>query len=192
MLKFLLFVGVTTLSLHADVVAQDLDPEATVAASLSVGATQGNCTIGGNNSLNFGTLYRPASGSATATFTAATETPDLDYNPGDDGSHAIGTLNVSGTNVSQIVVTPTFPANLSGGADPVVTMAFTGNWAASNTGSGNTWSAPSGKSHTFNTGQPASVNGFLRFGGQVSIANDQANTSPYTGSITVTVVCTQA
>ncbi len=171
--------------------AQDLAPNDDVEVSLTIGSTQGNCILSQNTTLDFGTLYRPATGTATATFTASAGTPDITgYTPGDDGNHKIGSLRVNGTNVSAIAVTVTYPTNLENRAGTPVEIALTPNWAVSDdNGSSDAWTAPSFSagvsSTTFTTGAPT-INGYMRFGGAVTIASDQDNVNgPYEGEITV-------
>ncbi len=177
--------------------AQDLAPNDDVEVSLTIGSTQGNCILTPITMLDFGTLYRPASGTATATFNASADTPDISYTPGDDGNHTIGSLRVNGTNVSAIAVTVTYPTNLKNGAATPVEIALTPDWAVSDDdGSSDAWTAPSFSlgvsSTTFTTGAPT-INGYMRFGGAVTIAFNQDNENdPYKGEIDVEVTCTQA
>lgn len=158
---------------------------ATVTASISLSAPSPTCSFARRSHLNYGTLEKPTSGSASVTVNAQTGAR-TSTGASVGGGSAVGHAALTGSNVANYSVSRAFPPNLSNSDDE---LTFSGAWSQSASSSSG-YTAISGTSYSGSAGGAGtSFTRHFRFGGTVSGIDISDANGTYTGTITATGTC---
>ncbi len=171
--------------------AQDDEITQGLTATITVGAYTPICTVSSSSNLSFGGNARQSSSGSIAMRAhdediTRTNLPQQGSSTPAFGAASMSALHAS-TSSSAVTVTAGFPSSLASGSNSVT---YSGNWAWSST-SGGTYTDISGTSVSRpGAGQGNSSTVHLRFGGTASgISRTATPVATYTGTITVTAVC---
>ena len=158
---------------------------ASITASISLSAPAPSCSFSRQSQLNYGTLEKPASGSASVVINAQTGARTSTGSSA-GGPSSVGHASLAGSNVANYTVLRSFPSNLTNSSDQ---LTFSGAWSQSSS-SGSGYTAISGASYSGSAGGAGtSFTHHFRFGGTVSGIDINDANGTYTGTISATGTC---
>lgn len=157
----------------------------TVDVELTLITPGSSCTFSSGSDLEYGTVERPPTGTATVTINARTGARSASGTVV-SGSSTVGQIRLLGQHVSSYTVTTSFPSELEDGNEQ---LSFSGAWAQSTSSSsgystigGNTYDGTAG-------GVGSSLSRYFRFGGTVGNITWSRLDGTYTGSIATSATC---
>ena len=158
----------------------------TVKASLAIVAPGAACSVASSDSLYFGTITRPTTGSGlSVTVNAVDGTVSTSAGLDDPVDHQVGAMSVTAVHTDQITVTGTFPAALDG-------LTYARSWAASDEAATG-YSEVDGDSYEEGDlgGVGVTATRYFRFGGTVSNIAATTDYGHYDADISLSIACVQ-
>ena len=175
----LLLTAVSLLALPSPLLSQDTDIDVDITFTLQRSVP--SCTVTAPHDLDYGTVFRPGSGSGQYVEIASTS-GNVSTSSGIDppATHEAGLVRIHAVNAPTITITRSTPSDLDG-------LAYAGTWAVG-VGPTGIYSALSGSSDTRHHARPSSYS-YYRFGGRVSGIATSTPPGAYDAAIDITVTC---